>query len=110
MTDYEEILKRKRSYSKERYYRLKAAGLCVLCGNVPPTPGRAHCEACRAELYKRGVQRRQEAIEQGLCVRCRRPYNGQYRMCMACRIKTQQEHHDQKLRREERKRHETDHD
>lgn len=105
----ERAMEAARKRSRETYYKRKAAGVCVLCGKVPATPGMAHCEACRRELGRRRDKRRDEAIVHGLCVRCRKPYVGKWRMCMACRIKDAEAQKERKLKREERKR-EKDHD
>lgn len=36
-----------------RYYRRKEAGLCPQCGKLPPAPGKAWCEHCRAVSNRR---------------------------------------------------------
>lgn len=35
------------SYGRERYYWLKAHGICVQCGQADAEPGRTKCPACR---------------------------------------------------------------
>ncbi len=38
--------KRNRERFRERMEERRAAGLCLMCGRVPPAPGRTNCEPC----------------------------------------------------------------
>lgn len=67
---------------KERYQRLKDAGICVSCKTQKATPGMVHCERCRLKLRDANQRRqyssnyhgaaRKDAISAygGKCVSC----------------------------------------
>jgi len=38
---------------KDRYARLKAAGMCVTCGNAPAIKSAVRCESCQEKSRKR---------------------------------------------------------
>ncbi len=56
--------------NRERYLRLKAAGLCVKCGKAPAAPGRGMCGECaeRARMRTRSGYSKRKAA--GMCVAC----------------------------------------
>jgi hypothetical protein len=73
---------------KERYYLLKAKGMCVICGKNRAVPGRVNCPDCRQKnidriksKYQKNREiillnariRTQELKRKGLCHRCGRP-------------------------------------
>ena len=83
---------RTRELAKLRYERKKAAGVCVQCGKVQPTPGRTYCAKCAeqrkkyyyvptpetaeqyretARAYNKARYERRKAA--GLCTRCGEP-------------------------------------
>lgn len=83
---------RLREQCKARYEKKKAAGLCAMCGKVPPTPGRTYCQACAEQRKKYHYEPTPEAAERyremartsnkaryegrkaaGLCTRCGEP-------------------------------------
>ena len=41
--------------NKERYDRLVAAGLCVICGKNPTEPGQRRCACCKAKRKPTGA-------------------------------------------------------
>ena len=75
------------SKQRERYYRYKAAGICVDCGSAPSNPGQVRCERCRKES-NRGVDRyRVRKYRDGICERCSQPRDGDGKLCRACNDK-----------------------
>lgn len=42
-------------YALERYYRLKAAGICTACGKRPARPGRTRCAECAAKHSRASI-------------------------------------------------------
>ena len=77
----------KAQYAKDRYARLKAAGLCVVCGQ-PAIPGKTQCEfhnrqgrhysanlseEKREQAREYGRMRRVRLVQEGLCICCREP-------------------------------------
>lgn len=55
------------------YVRRRAAGLCGLCGQVPPSPGRASCPPCQERARKRERDKLAFQVGMGICPRCHRP-------------------------------------
>jgi NMD protein affecting ribosome stability and mRNA decay len=43
---------------RDRRARLKAAGICVICGAQPAQPEKTMCAACQANAYARVKARR----------------------------------------------------
>lgn len=53
---------------KEKYYALKARGLCTNCGGSPHAPGIVRCERCAQELER--YLKKQYRVYKPLCVQC----------------------------------------
>lgn len=85
--------------STNRYNRLKAAGLCVRCGKVPPKDGRVLCAQCAQKNKERARsnyflrmrecnwqnKRYAERKEKGICVRCgKAPAEDMRALCTEC--------------------------
>ena len=83
---------RTRELAKLRYKKKKDAGICAMCGKVPPTPGRTYCAKCAERRKKYHYPKTPEAAERyremvrtsnkaryerrkaaGLCTRCGEP-------------------------------------
>lgn len=74
---------------KERFERLKAAGICVQCGKrpVPDAPIHSRCEYCRAKNARRRVPQKKAdtATQCGLCCRCfRKLEDTDSKLCRSC--------------------------
>ena len=67
--------------------RRKAAGVCVTCGELPPSDGTLACIICRARQkeWQNAHQRRVRAERRaaGLCTACGRPGRGKS-LCARC--------------------------
>ena len=86
-----------RQQAKERRERLRAKGMCTRCGEMTADAGHVTCWKCRAR-HKAEIKRndpdnakkyarRQERIEQGLCIDCgRKAEHGKMR-CFICNRK-----------------------
>ena len=73
-------------YQVERHAKLKAAGLCVECGEIPSVPGRAMCELCRIDNLDRVRAIKRERVECQLCIRCGAELPDDfYQTCEKCR-------------------------
>lgn len=73
---------------KARYYRLKAAGICTMCGKVPAVEGKAHCPRCRELNRLNGKKWRDENRANGTCMRCgKAPVRKGITLCFACALK-----------------------
>ena len=78
-----------RAYYRERYHKRVAAGMCGICGKVPPRDGRTACVECGRKHAER-TNRRQQTInpilaEFGLCRYCRvRESMPNANVCGAC--------------------------
>lgn len=63
-----------RAYQRKRHARLRAAGLCVTCGRVPPVQGLQRCLPCqekaRASSRAYLARRRPAWRSLGICVCC----------------------------------------
>lgn len=72
--------------TKARYRRLKAAGLCVQCGD-PNRPldlsSKFHCSVCKIKNNTHTRKKRKELIEKGICT-CGRPTKEGCTKCAAC--------------------------
>lgn len=68
--------------NKNRYYKRKAAGLCVSCGKRAPVTDRVMCVECM-QRYKRKKTggNRQYWVEHGLCFCCGKPVVPGKKMC-----------------------------
>ena len=73
MTDYNALYKRvwrkehaeqERAKRRERYARLKAAGICVVCCKRPTRPGRAKCTECAIRHSIQDAARRKREQEE----------------------------------------------
>ena len=114
----EEREKRK-AQCKARYQKKKAAGLCTMCGKVPPTPGRTYCAKCAEQRKKYHYTPDPETVEKykassrasgkaryerrkaaGLCTRCGKPAVPGKTHCEDCLRKMRE---NMRRRREERK-------
>lgn len=74
-----------RQYGAARYARLKANNLCVVCGKVPPIPGRVHCEACAEENRRKGEFTRRPRRARGVCLYCgKEKVNEGHSICPPC--------------------------
>lgn len=87
-TEASHRLARDRARQKARRARLKAAGLCVLCGGVPANHG-IKCGACvhrwREADLARAKKRRVARMAAGLCHTCGRQPEPGYIGCFNCR-------------------------
>lgn len=74
-------------YYKERYWGLKASGLCVSCGKMPEAEG-LMCNACRerARLNSQHADKNRYARLRaaGLCVGCKKPVEDGQSRCPEC--------------------------
>ena len=73
-----------RKRSRRRSEARKAAGLCILCGHVPPEEGRSMCEPCREDRRAAKRARHAERRAAGLCVACETPAPGGKAYCDPC--------------------------
>ena len=72
----------------KEYNARKAAGICVKCGDVPPSAGLTHCKSCSDGKSERNARlRREKLAADDLCRRCakNKPAPG-YKQCASCRI------------------------
>ena len=72
----------------KEYNARKAAGICVRCGDVPPSAGLTQCKSCSVEQSERKARlRREKLAADDLCSRCtkNKPSPGM-KMCASCRI------------------------
>ena len=72
----------------KEYNARKAAGICVRCGDVPPSAGLTHCKSCSDGQSERNARlRREKLAADDLCSRCvkNKPAPGM-KMCASCRI------------------------
>lgn len=92
-----EEIERDKDRCKSRYQRLKAAGLCVVCGKKPSETGKTACWECRLRRNRicRDIARRKkgslplEVFRSGLfCANCgkAKPMAGK-KVCPACYAK-----------------------
>lgn len=75
----------KPAYHREREARLRAAGLCGLCGATSVEPGQRACEVCRARVKRQRISRNEKLTRSGLCVYCQAPVIPGTRWCERCR-------------------------
>lgn len=93
------------------YAKRKAAGLCAICGKVPPEEGRVACRECalkraeelkeyrdahREELNQKAREKRHARQALGLCIRCGEPADSG-NLCPRC---SQDQRGGQKWRRQ----------
>ena len=72
-------------YSQALYYRRKAAGLCVDCGQELDRDG-ARCQRCRDRINAATKKQREEVATRGVCPRCgKRKLWGDEKECIECR-------------------------
>lgn len=76
----------KKSYARERYDRLKAQGICVVCAEtMVEKEGSVKCEKCKAferQKYRVEVER---CLEEGICVKCKCVNDKPgYKYCSTC--------------------------
>lgn len=83
-----------KNFTKKRYERLLAAGMCASCGKTWAEPGRVLCKKCRdrrnAQYAKNSKadklrQMRAERIAAGLCPQCGKAVDGEFKWCQRCR-------------------------
>lgn len=68
--------------SKNRYYKRKAAGLCVYCGKRAAMANRVACVEClQKHRWKKTSGKRQYWIDHGLCFYCGKPTVPGKKMC-----------------------------
>lgn len=83
-----ELAVRAREAAKARYDRLKAAGICTVCGQKSAYKGHGTCYWCmlkKARLqrgYREGTQKHYR--ERGLCTWCGQEREKGYMLCSAC--------------------------
>lgn len=58
-----------RRQNKQRYHRLRAQGLCALCGKVPVSSF-VHCANCKAKILAGTTAWKQRMRDTGMCNRC----------------------------------------
>ena len=75
-----------RAASRKRHEARREAGLCVRCGQRPPTEGRTICQSCRDRC--RAAERRQYAERRaaGRCTRCGEPAFDGLSRCGPCAV------------------------
>ena len=75
MTDYNAMYNRiwrkehaeqERAKRRERYARLKAAGICVVCCKNAARPGKAKCAECALRHSLQDAARRKREQEEGI--------------------------------------------
>lgn len=91
--------------SKQRYERLKAAGLCVVCGKDKAAGGTVRCETCRSKMKVYQKINTDTFIKAHICVSCHKEdaLNG-LQICEKCRKKrTEYQSHYLKSMPEEKK-------
>ncbi len=92
------------SYNQQRRERLKAAGLCVTCGQEPASPGRTDGDICRER--RRGYHAKSTAFQDryarlkaaGLCVNCGKADATCGVMCEPCADKARRQKRESKYR------------
>lgn len=73
-------------YNRDRYYRLKEQGICVLCGKEKAVEGRTKCKSCADFENKKIKFNHQVAIHAGVCTECgRKLEDNNYKTCERCR-------------------------
>ena len=95
---------------KTRYYKLKAAGLCVECGKLPAAENSVHCEKSR-EMHraKNNLYRARyyyERVESHKCVDCgaKLPPEYFYVRCSKCHEKNKKKQKEYYARRKHEQR------
>ena len=68
--DIEQGRKKNRERFQQRMAERKAAGLCLMCGAVPPVPGRTNCEPCADKRRAREKERSARLKAEGKPRRC----------------------------------------
>ncbi len=68
-----------------RYQDLKAAGLCVACGQTAAADDRVHCRPCGDMIAERLRKKRKDAADVGMCSGCAyRQAAPEQRTCRVC--------------------------
>ena len=57
--------------AKERYARLRAAGICIACAVSQSVAGKSRCSECAERATMVEMRRQKEAIKIGLCPICK---------------------------------------
>lgn len=97
-------LERQRVTKREQWRARRDAGLCVVCGDVPPIEGKQQCEPCLE--YRRKVQRaaqhrwRIRAKSEGLCEVCGKKLDSPGWCCQKCKDRRKERY--QRLHRTKR--------
>ena len=71
----EKNITQSRSRDREKYYNLKARGICVYCKKRPAIPGKTKCSKCIAKIRSRKNANksdipRSERVSYGICYIC----------------------------------------
>ncbi|MBR3239516.1 MAG: hypothetical protein IKF99_13870 [Oscillospiraceae bacterium] len=61
-----EHAEQERAKRRERYAKLKAAGICVVCCKKPARPGKAKCAECAIRHSMQDAARRKREQEEGI--------------------------------------------
>lgn len=77
-----------KEWHKKRTQARIDAGLCKICGKVPPLPGIRYCEVCREKQIgyrKKRDENEKKQVEiwkaEGLCTKCGEPVLPGYTVC-----------------------------
>lgn len=71
-------------YAKARKEICLRLGRCVVCGRNPHTANSQLCTECAARAAARQAARKARRAEAGLCLRCGKPVDSEYKHCTAC--------------------------
>ena len=89
----EAYLARERARNRARRDRLKAQGLCIVCGKYPTEGGKIRCKTCAAKHSRETHERKirdgelKQYRERGLCLHCGAERVPGKMYCMACLAK-----------------------
>ena len=73
--------------SKKSQEKYRAAGLCILCGKVPPRKDRVSCEACSKRQLENDKRKKDNYILNGKCSKCGERDLVTKRHCEICKEK-----------------------
>lgn len=71
-------------YAKARKEVCLRLGRCVVCGRNPHTENSQLCTECAARASAWHAARKARRAEAGLCLRCGKPVDSEYKHCTAC--------------------------
>lgn len=80
-------MKKVRTGQSKRKARLKADGICTMCGTRPSLEGLAYCETCKSQSIDYQKQRRNEMLASNLCERCGGEQLPHSTLCETCYFK-----------------------